>query len=51
MELLGEEINAEVAMLAGLSRGSDANDLTRPTLEDEQVTDADVMARNSDGIG
>lgn len=51
MKLLGEEVDSEVAVLARLSRSGDANDLARTTLEDEQITDADVVARNRDGIG
>lgn len=34
MKLLGEEIDPEVAVLTGLSRGGDANDLARATLKD-----------------
>ena len=51
MKLLSEEIDTKVAVLASLSRGSNADDLTRSALENEQVTDTDVMARNGDGIG
>ena len=38
-------------MLTGLSRGGDADDLTGTTLEDQQIANADVMARNGNGIG
>jgi len=51
MELLSEEINAEVAMLAGLSRRRDSNDLTGTALEDQEVTNADMVARDRDGFG
>ena len=37
-------------MLASLSRGSDADDLARATLEDKQVTDSDVVAGDRDGV-
>jgi hypothetical protein len=51
MELLGEEINAKVAVLASGSRGRDADDLAGAALEDEDVTEADVVARDGDGVG
>lgn len=50
VELLGEEVNTEVSVLASLGRGGDADDLAGTTLEDEQVTDADVVAWNGDGV-
>lgn len=34
MELLGEEVNTKVTVLAGLGRGSNADDLARATLKD-----------------
>lgn len=51
MKLLGEEVDTKVAVLAGLSRGGDADDLARPVLEDHQVTNADVVARDGEGRG
>lgn len=51
MELLGEEVNTEVAVLAGLGGGGDADDLARAALEDQEVTNADVVAGDSDGVG
>jgi hypothetical protein len=51
VQLLGEEVHAEVAVLAGLGRGGDADDLARAALQDEQVADADVVARDGDGVG
>ena len=51
MELLGEEINSQVAVLAGLRRGGDADHLARTTLEDQKISNADVVARNSNCIG
>ena len=50
VELLGEEIDSEIAVLAGLSRGSDADNLARTTLEDQEIADADVVAGNCDGV-
>lgn len=38
-------------MLSSLSRGSDANDLTRTTLKNQKVANADVVARDGDGVG
>jgi len=51
MELLGEEVNTEVAMLTSLGRGSDADDLARATLKDQEIANADVVARDGDGVG
>jgi len=49
MELLGEEVNTEVSVLTGLSRGGDTDDLAWTVLEDNQVTNADVMTRDRKG--
>lgn len=46
MQLLGEEINTKVAVLASRSRRRDADHLARPALEDEDVAQVDVVARN-----
>lgn len=51
VQLLGEEINTEVTVLASLSRGGDADDLARTALQDQQVTNADMVARDGDGVG
>lgn len=51
MKLLGEEIHSKVAVLTSLSRGGDTNDLARAALEDQKIANADVVARNSDGVG
>jgi microcystin degradation protein MlrC len=51
MELLGEEVNTEVAVLASLRRGGDADDLARAALEDQEIANADVVARDGDGVG
>jgi len=51
VKLLGEEVDAEVAVLAGLGRGGDADDLAGTALQDQQVADPDVVARDGDGVG
>lgn len=51
MELLGEEVNTEVAVLARLGRGGDADDLARAALEDQEIANADVVAGDGDGVG
>jgi hypothetical protein len=51
VQLLGEEVNTEVTVLTSLSRGGDANDLARTALQDQQVADPDVVARDGDGVG
>lgn len=49
LQLLGEEVDAEVTVLASLRRSGDADDLTGATLKIQQVTDADVVAWDGDG--
>lgn len=51
VELLGEEVHTEVTVLAGLRGGGDADDLARAVLEDHQITDADVVAGDGEGVG
>jgi len=51
MELLGEEVNTEVTVLAGLGRGGNTDDLARATLKDQEIANADMMARDGDGVG
>jgi hypothetical protein len=51
MELLGEQVNTEVAVLASLGGGGDADDLARTTLKDQEVANADVVAGDSDVLG
>jgi len=50
VQLLGEEVNTEVTMLSGLSGSGDANDLAWAVLEDNQISDADVVARDGEGV-
>lgn len=49
VELLGEEVYTEVSVLTSLSRGGDADNLARTVLKDDQVTNADMVARDSKG--
>jgi hypothetical protein len=51
VQLLGEEVNTEVAVLAGGRGGGDADDLAGTALEDQEVTKTDVVARDGDGVG
>lgn len=50
VQLLGEQVNTEVAVLASLRRGGDADDLARAALEDQEVANADVVAGDGDGV-
>src|SRR5215469_18335405 len=50
MELLREEVNTEITMLACLGRGGDTDDLARATLKNEEVANADVVAGDGDGV-
>jgi len=51
MQLLGEEVNAQVSVLAGGRGGGDADDLARTTLKDQEIAEADVVAWDGDGVG
>lgn len=51
VQLLSEEVNTEVAVLASGSRGGDADDLAGAALEHQDVTHADVVAGDGDGVG
>jgi hypothetical protein len=51
MELLGEEVDTKVAVLASGSRGRDADDLARAALEDEDVAEADMVAGDGHSVG
>jgi hypothetical protein len=50
-QLLGEQVNTEVAVLAGGARGRDADDLAGTALEHQDVTHADMVAGDGDGVG
>lgn len=51
VELLGEEVDTQVAMLACLRGGGDADDLARATLKDQEIANADVVAGDGNGVG
>ena len=51
IELLGEEINTQVAVLTSLSRGGNTDDLAWTSLQDYNITNADEMARDGDSPG
>lgn len=51
MQLLGEEVNTEEAVLAGGWGGGDLDDLAGTSLEDHDVANADVVGWDSDGVG
>jgi hypothetical protein len=51
MQLLCEKVDTEVPMLASSSRGGDLDDLARSALEDQDITDADVVAWNGYSVG
>ena len=51
VQLLGEQVDTEVAVLAGGSRGRDLDDLAGAALEHQDVAEADVMARDGDRVG
>ena len=49
--MLGEEVNTQVSVLTSCSRGGDADDLARTTLKDQEIADADMVARDGDSVG
>lgn len=51
LELTSEEIDTEISVLAGLRRSADADDLARSPLEDDEVANADEVARDGDSVG
>jgi len=51
MELLGEQVNTEVTVLASLGGGGDADDLARAALKDQEIANADVVAGDGDSLG
>ena len=51
VQLLGEEVDTEVTVLAGGGRGRDADDLARAALEHKDVAKANVVAGDGDGGG
>lgn len=51
MQLLGEEVDTEVAVLAGGRRGGDADHLAGTVLEHEEVANADMVAGDGHRVG
>jgi len=51
MQLLGEEINTQVSVLASGSGGGDSDDLAGTALKDQEIAEADVVAWDGDGVG
>jgi hypothetical protein len=51
VQLLGEEVDTKVAVLTGGGGGGDADDLAGTALEHQEVTQADVVAGDGDGVG
>lgn len=48
--MLGEEVDTQVSVLAGGRRGGDADDLARASLKNQEITHADVVAWDGDGV-
>lgn len=51
VQLLGEQVNTEIAVLTSGSRGGDADDLAGTALEHQDITQTDVVAGDGDGVG
>lgn len=51
VQLLGEEVDTEIAVLASSRAGADADDLARAALQHQEVAEADVVAGNGDSVG
>lgn len=51
VQLLGEEVNTKVAVLASGRRGRDADDLAGAALQHQEVAEADVVAGDGDSVG
>lgn len=51
MQLLGEQVNTEVTVLASGRRSGDANDLAGTALEHQEVAKTDVVAGDGDSVG
>lgn len=50
LQLAGEEVDTEVAVLAGLGGDRDTDDLARTALEDQDVADPDEVAGDGDSL-
>lgn len=51
MQLLGEQVNTQEAVLAGSLRGGDLDDLAWTALENHNVANADVVGWDRDRVG
>ena len=51
MKLFGEEVDTEIAVLASLGGCGDADDLAWTSLQDQKISDANVVAWDGDGVG
>lgn len=50
LQLAGEQVHTEVAVLAGLGRHGDPDDLAGTALQDQDVANADEVAGDRDGL-
>ena len=50
VQLLGEQVDTEVTVLASGAGGGDADDLARAALKDQDVAHADVVAGDGNGV-
>lgn len=48
--MLGKEVDPQISVLTSGTRGGDTDNLARTTLKDQQITSADVVAWDSDGV-
>jgi hypothetical protein len=51
VQLLGEEVNSQVPVLASGRGGGNADDLARAALKDQQIANADVVGGDGDSVG
>lgn len=51
MQLLGEQVHTEIAVLAGGGRSRDADDLAWPALQQQDIAQADVVAGDGNRAG
>jgi hypothetical protein len=50
MQLPGEQVNAQVSVLASGSRSGNLDDLARTTLENQEIAGSDVVGGNGNGV-
>jgi hypothetical protein len=51
MQLLSEEVDPQISVLAGGGRGGNADDLARTALKHQEIAHAYVMSGDGDGVG